>query len=54
VRLSVSGRNLITITDYPGIDPEVSSYGSQAIGRAEDLFPFPPSRSFWFSIDVGF
>ena len=53
-RLSISGRNLITITDYPGMDPEVSSYGSQAIGRAEDLFPFPPSRSFWFSIELGF
>ena len=54
VRIGLSGRSLITITKYPGMDPEVSSYGSQAIGRGEDLFPYPPSRSFWFNIDVGF
>ncbi len=54
VRVSLAGRNLVTITKYPGMDPEVSSYGSQAIGRGEDLFPYPPSRSFWFNVDVGF
>ena len=54
LRVGLSGRNLVTITKYPGMDPEVSSYGSQAIGRGEDLFPYPASRSFWFNIDVGF
>jgi hypothetical protein len=54
--LSVSGRNLIRIlpTHYRGIDPEVSNFGNQAIGRNIDVAPFPPSRSFFFSIDLDF
>lgn len=53
-RVSLSGRNLIRITDYTGMDPEVSNFGSQAIGRNVDVAPFPPSRSFWFSFELGF
>jgi hypothetical protein len=53
-RLNVSGRNLIRITPYKGLDPEVSNFGNQAIGRNIDVAPFPPSRSFFFSIDLGF
>jgi hypothetical protein len=52
-RLSLSARNLFTITPYTGLDPEVSNFGNQAIFRNIDVAPFPPSRSFWFSIDVG-
>jgi hypothetical protein len=53
-QLSLSGRNLLTFTDYPGMDPEVSNFGSQAIGRNIDVAPYPPSRTFWFSLNVGF
>nr|WP_244172301.1 SusC/RagA family TonB-linked outer membrane protein [Myxococcus virescens] len=53
-RLSLSGRNLITLTGYSGLDPEVSNFGNQAVARNVDVAPFPPSRSFWTSIDVGF
>jgi hypothetical protein len=53
-RLNVSGRNLIRITPYKGMDPEVSNFGNQAIARNIDVAPFPPSRSFFFSIDLGF
>jgi TonB-linked SusC/RagA family outer membrane protein len=53
-RLSISGRNLLTFTDYPGMDPEVSNFGSQAIGRNIDVAPYPPSRQFWFSVNLGF
>jgi TonB-dependent SusC/RagA subfamily outer membrane receptor len=52
--LSFSGRNLWTNTDYTGMDPEVSNFGNQAIGRNIDVAPFPPSRSFWFSLSLGF
>jgi len=52
--LSFSGRNLLTWTDYTGMDPEVSNFGSQAIGRNIDVAPYPPTRSFWFSVDVSF
>ncbi len=54
VRLSVSGRNLLRFTGYSGLDPEVSNFANQAIGRNIDVAPFPPSRSFFFGIDVGF
>jgi TonB-linked SusC/RagA family outer membrane protein len=53
-RLNVSGRNLIRISPYKGLDPEVSNFGNQAIARNIDVAPFPPNRSFFFSIDVGF
>ncbi len=53
-RLSLSGRNLFRVTSYRGLDPEVSNFGNQAIVRNIDVAPFPPSRSFFFSIDLGF
>ena len=53
-RLSFGGRNLLRFTPYKGLDPEVSNFGNQAIARNIDVAPFPPSRSFFFSIDVGF
>jgi TonB-linked SusC/RagA family outer membrane protein len=53
-RLNVSGRNLLRFTPYKGMDPEVSNFGNQAIARNIDVAPFPPSRSFFFSIDLGF
>jgi TonB-linked SusC/RagA family outer membrane protein len=54
MRVGVSGRNLFTVTPYNGLDPEVSNFGNQPIGRNIDVAPFPPSRSFWFTVDVGF
>ena len=54
VRLSLSGRDLLTFTDYSGLDPEVSNFGNKPIGRNVDVAPYPPSRSFWLSIDFGF
>jgi hypothetical protein len=53
-RISLSGRNLFTSTPYTGLDPEVSNFGNQPVARNIDVAPFPPSRSFWFSIDLGF
>jgi TonB-linked SusC/RagA family outer membrane protein len=52
--LSFSGRNLWTHTNYTGMDPEVSNFGNQPIARNIDVAPFPPSRSFWFSLSLGF
>jgi TonB-dependent starch-binding outer membrane protein SusC len=52
-RLSLSGRNLLRFTPYVGLDPEVSNFGNQAIIRNIDVAPFPPTRSFFFSIDLG-
>lgn len=53
-RLEFSGRNLYTWTDYTGLDPEVSNFGSQALGRFQDVTPYPPSRAFFLSINTSF
>jgi TonB-linked SusC/RagA family outer membrane protein len=53
LQLSLTGRNLLTVTSYSGLDPEVSNFGSQPIGRNYDVAPYPPSRSFWFSVSAG-
>ncbi|MEO8840973.1 MAG: SusC/RagA family TonB-linked outer membrane protein [Kofleriaceae bacterium] len=53
LQVSAAGRNLVTLTGYSGLDPEVSNFGNQPIGRNYDVAPYPPSRSFWFSITAG-
>lgn len=52
--VSVSGRNLITWTKYQGLDPEVSNFGNQDLARGIDVGPYPPSRTFWFALNLGF
>ena len=52
-RISLAGRNLFIISGYNGFDPEVNN-GGNVVARFVDLAPFPPSRSLFFSIDLGF
>jgi len=52
--LSLSGRNLVTFTHYQGADPEVSNFGAQNFGRGQDVTPYPPTRSYFVSLDLGF
>ena len=54
VRVELSGRNLLTSTKYGGYDPEVSNFSNQNLGRFQDVTPYPPSRSFFFSISSNF
>jgi TonB-dependent starch-binding outer membrane protein SusC len=54
VRLSLSGRNLWVWTKYGGYDPEVSNFSNQNVGRFQDVTPYPPSRSIFFSILANF
>jgi TonB-dependent starch-binding outer membrane protein SusC len=54
MQVSLSGRNLATFTSYTGLDPEVSNFGNQPIARNIDVAPFPPSRSYWLSVNLGF
>jgi len=53
-RIELSGRNLVTWSDYPGVDPEVSNFGNQAISRFIDLAPFPPSRTFYLTFAASY
>jgi TonB-linked SusC/RagA family outer membrane protein len=54
VRLELSGRNLKTWTDYTGLDPEVSNNGNTNLNNFNDITPYPPTRSFFFSISANF
>ena len=52
IRFRLAMRNLFTISNYRGLDPEVSNFGNQNVGRAIDVAPFPPSRSVWLGFDI--
>ncbi|HEY7771200.1 hypothetical protein, partial [Longimicrobium sp.] len=53
-QLQLSGRNLMTWTDYTGYDPEVSNFGNVSAGRNQDVTPFPPSRVYSLGINLEF
>ncbi len=53
-RIELSGRNLKTWTDYTGLDPEVSNFGNQPLGRFQDVTPYPPSRTYFLTINTTF
>ncbi len=53
-RISLTGRNLFMWAPYSGLDPEVANFGSAAIRNNLDIGPYPPSRSFFFNIALGF
>ncbi len=54
LRLSLSGRNLAMWTDYSGFDPEFNNFGNTNFNRFIDLAPFPASRQYFFSVELGF
>lgn len=54
LRLSLSGRNLLTWQRYSGLDPEVANLGNAAIRNNLDVAAYPPSRSIFFEISAGF
>ena len=54
IRLEVSGHNLYTWTHYTGYDPEVSNFGNAAVGRTQDVTPYPPSRQYFLSLNATF
>jgi TonB-linked SusC/RagA family outer membrane protein len=57
-QLSLSGRNLYTWTDFRGTDPEFFNYGAtgvpDAVQRNREIAPYPPSRTFWLTLSLGF
>jgi hypothetical protein len=54
VNVSLTGRNLWMWKRYSGLDPEVANFGPAAIRNNLDIAPYPPSRSFFLNISVGF
>lgn len=54
VNLSLTGRNLITLTGYSGYDPEVSGVGGDVTNFAFDGFSYPNFKSVSGSIELRF
>jgi outer membrane receptor protein involved in Fe transport len=54
MRVGLSGRNLFMWTKYSGLDPEVANFGAAAIRNNLDIGPYPPGRSIFFNVSVGF
>ncbi|MEN9685312.1 MAG: hypothetical protein RLZZ28_1098 [Bacteroidota bacterium] len=55
LQLVLSGRNLVTITKYTGMDPEVSSGASNsAFDRGVDHNTIPNTKAYTIGLNVGF
>ncbi len=52
VRFSLTGNNLLLITNYSGIDPELNLSGSNGFGGDNGIYP--RTRSFAFGLNVKF
>jgi hypothetical protein len=53
-KLQLSGYNLLSWFKYPGLDPEVSVNGNQTVTRGQDITPYPPARSYFVGLNLGF
>ena len=53
IRLSLTGTNLLTISNYPGYDPETASSNSPMM-RGVDLGAYPAQRNYSFNVQVKF
>lgn len=52
--LGISGRNLLTITDYSGIDPEVNFAGARSESQGADFLTLQTPRVISATLNVGF
>lgn len=54
LRFYITMTNLLTLTKYSGLDPEVSAFGSSITSMGYDNSTMPSSRSYQFGINVIF
>ncbi len=54
VSIGVIGRNLLTFTNYMGMDPEISSAGSASAYQRYDDFIYPHMRTFTGTVEIEF
>ena len=54
IRFYVSGQNLITVTKYKGLDPEIARADANANSAGIDLGRYPQPKSVIFGLDVTF
>lgn len=51
-RIFFTGANLITVTNYSGMDPEVNYRGDSNLLRSTDFFTYPQARTYTFGINL--
>jgi len=54
LRVYVTAKNVYTLTNYSGFDPEVSHFGENATNMGADLGGYPSTRSYLVGVNVGF
>ncbi len=54
LRIYVSSQNLLTFTNYTGLDPEVNYRGNDNAVMGTDFFTYPQARSFVFGLNLTF
>ncbi|PTX61734.1 TonB-linked SusC/RagA family outer membrane protein [Kordia periserrulae] len=54
LRLYITGQNLITITDYPGYDPEVTTFNKDPQRRGVDFGGYPGVQTYSFGLNFNY
>ncbi|MGI8636661.1 MAG: SusC/RagA family TonB-linked outer membrane protein, partial [Segetibacter sp.] len=54
VRLYLSGQNIVTLTDYPGYDPETASNSGNPLSQGFDQGIYPIARVFTLGLNLTF
>jgi hypothetical protein len=45
MEIDLTGRNLLTFTDYSGYDPEINMFGLLTVERGTDFAVYPNART---------
>ena len=53
LRVFVSGQNLLTFTDYSGLDPEVNTFSGDNVALGTDFLTYPQARTVTFGVNIG-
>jgi TonB-linked SusC/RagA family outer membrane protein len=53
-KIGVSGRNILTVTDYSSYDPEVSVNGSTVVSSGLEVTPYPSAKQYYFHLNLSF
>lgn len=54
LQISLIGTNLVTLTDYSGFDPEVSSLGAETLAPGVDLGTYPRQKAYTLGLNLKF
>lgn len=54
LRVYVSGQNLLTLTKYPGMNPEVNAHGSEGMKQGVDVSSYPVASVYTLGLNIKF